>query len=189
MESGIECTLSKFDDDTKLCGVVNMLEGRDAIQRDLDRLERWACANHMKFNKAKCKVLHVGQGNPKHRYRLGREWIESSPEEKNLGVLVDKKLNMSQQCAPAAQKANHILGCIKRSVTSTSREVILPLCSCEIPPLSSSEASSTRQTWSCWSESRGGHEDDQRAGAPLLWRQAERVGVVQPEEKKAPGRP
>ncbi|GAB0203271.1 cAMP-dependent protein kinase inhibitor alpha [Grus japonensis] len=134
VDSGIECTLCKFADDTKLCGVVDTLEGRNAIQRDLDRLERWAHVKCMKFNKAKCKVLHMGRGNPKPDYRLGKEWIETSPEEKDLGVLIDEKLSMSWQCVLVAQKANHILGCIKSSVTSRSREVILPPYSALVRP-------------------------------------------------------
>jgi len=66
MDSGLKCTLNKFSDDAKLCGVVNTLEERDVIQRDLDRFERWVCAKLPKFNKAKCKVIHMSQSNPKH---------------------------------------------------------------------------------------------------------------------------
>jgi len=89
--------------------VVDTVEGRHAIQRDFARLEWWACVSLMKFNKAECKVLHLGQGNPKHKYRLGREGIESSPEEPVLGVPVDKKLNMTHQCVLAVHKDNGIL--------------------------------------------------------------------------------
>ena len=88
----------------------------------------------MKFNKAKCKVLHLGKVNRKHKYRLGREWLQSSPGQKDLGMLVDERLNMSQQCVLASQKASCILGCIKRIVISRSREVILPLYSALVRP-------------------------------------------------------
>ncbi|KAK4807411.1 hypothetical protein QYF61_001174 [Mycteria americana] len=71
-------------------------------------------------------ILHVGRGNPKHKYRLGGEWIESSPEEKDSGLLVDEKLNMIQHCALAAQKANRLLGCIQSSVTRSRGRAFCP---------------------------------------------------------------
>jgi len=120
MKSGIDCTFSKFANDTKLCGAVKMLEGRDAIQRDLDRLERWARVNCMKFHKAKYKVLYVGKGYPKPKYRLSGEQIESSPAKKDLGMLVDEKLNVTRQSLFTARKADCILVCVKRSMASRS---------------------------------------------------------------------
>ena len=77
--------------------------------------------NLMMSNTAKCKVWHLGRRNPRHPYRLEGAVLENSPVEKDLGVLMDEKLNMNQQCALAARKANGILGSIRRGVASRDR--------------------------------------------------------------------
>uniref|UniRef100_K7EW77 Reverse transcriptase domain-containing protein n=1 Tax=Pelodiscus sinensis TaxID=13735 RepID=K7EW77_PELSI len=118
LDIGIESMLIKFADDIKLGGVATNLEDRVIIQNDLDKLEKWSEVSRMKFNKDKCKVLHLGRNNQFHTYRMGSDCLGKSTAERDLGVIVDNKLNMSQQCDAVAKKANMILGCINMCVVS-----------------------------------------------------------------------
>ncbi|KAJ7404745.1 rna-directed dna polymerase from mobile element jockey-like [Willisornis vidua] len=133
-DSGIESTLSKFTDDTKVCDAVDTVKGRDGNQRHQNIFERWDCEKLVRFNEVKCKDLCLGWGNPKQKCRLGRELIKSSPGVKDLGVLVDEKYDMTRQCVLAVQKVNCVLGCIKRRLTSRSIEVVLSLYSTLVTP-------------------------------------------------------
>ena len=101
----IQVTLSKLAGDTKLGRAADTPEGCVATQRDLDRLGKWADRNLMKFNMEKCNVLHLGRINPTHQYVLGATRLKSSFAGKDLGVLADTRLNVSQQWALAAKKA------------------------------------------------------------------------------------
>uniref|UniRef100_A0A8D2Q013 Reverse transcriptase domain-containing protein n=1 Tax=Varanus komodoensis TaxID=61221 RepID=A0A8D2Q013_VARKO len=127
MEEGVNSLLIKFADDTKTGAVATTEEQVLQFQKDLDRLGKWAGDTRMAFNVDKCKVLHLGHRNRCHKYRLGDKWLESSACERDLGVLVDCRLNMSQQCDAVVKRENTTLVCIARSVASRSKEVLLPL--------------------------------------------------------------
>ena len=76
--------------------------------------------------RTKATFLHLGGSNTKPKYKLGEEWLESSPAERGLGVPVDSRLSRSQQCALAAKRAHRIVGSITHSITGRSKEVLIP---------------------------------------------------------------
>ena len=108
LDEGIESTLSEFAEDTELGGVADTLEGFATIQPDLDRLEMWVERNLMRFHKSKCRVLRLGRNNHVHQYGLGDDLLEISSAEKDLGVLMDNRLAMSQHWFPKHQNHAHI---------------------------------------------------------------------------------
>ena len=132
------------------------------------------------------KVLHLDRGNLRYMYRLGKEWIGNSPEEKDLGVLVNKKLNVRLQ----SRKLTSSWAALKQRWPAGWGRWLFP----PTPPswsptcntMFSSWVSSTRRTWACCTKSRSDHEDDQNAGAPLLHKKAEGAGLVQSGEEEAP---
>jgi len=81
----------------------------------------------MAFNKDKCKVIHVGKNNLKHRYHINGSVLETATHEKDVGVIVHETLKPSLQCTEAAKKANYVLGQISRAFQYRDREVFIKL--------------------------------------------------------------
>ena len=107
----------KFADDSKAGRVVDSQEDRAAFQVMLDKLETWSQEWQLLFNRGKCKVMHFGKNNTKQQYMMEGHTLESSRQEKDLGVLIDENLKPSAQCAKAASKANIVLGQLTRGCT------------------------------------------------------------------------
>ncbi|KAJ7412912.1 hypothetical protein WISP_94071 [Willisornis vidua] len=95
LDKGVKCILCKFADNIKLGRSVDLPKGRKTLQRDLERLDRWAEVNSMRFNKSKCQVLRFNHNIPMHHYRLGDECLKSGPAVKNLRVLANSRVNRS----------------------------------------------------------------------------------------------
>ncbi|KAK4805526.1 hypothetical protein QYF61_004466 [Mycteria americana] len=177
-----------------LSGAADTPEGWDVIQRHLDKLEKWACVNFMRFHKAKCRVLHLGRDIPCFQYRLGDDVIESSPAEKDLGVLMERKAGHEPRtCARSPQGQLYPgLHPKKRGQQVEGGDSAPLLCSGETPPgvlHPVLEPSGQEGHGGVGAGPEEGHENDARDGAPLLRGQTDRVGVVQPGEEKAVGRP
>ncbi|XP_059581297.1 uncharacterized protein LOC106737704 isoform X1 [Alligator mississippiensis] len=161
LDEGVESTLSKFADDTNMWGKVDTLEVRERLQLDLDRLQKWADENRMGFNVDKRRVLHLGRRNPHPMYRRGSSPLESTEAERDLGVIIDSRMNMSRQCQTAASKASQTLSCIQRCISSWCREVKPPSMRLWSGHSWSTASSTGRRTsggmWPAWRGCRGGH--------------------------------
>ncbi|PKU39829.1 hypothetical protein llap_9866 [Limosa lapponica baueri] len=108
-----ECTLSKFADDTKIWG-----EKRKPSRVTWTGSRGGHVQTSWRSTRSRARSCTWVTAIPKHGYRLDREWTESNPEERDVGVFVSEKPSMTQQCALAAQNTNRILGCVKRSLAS-----------------------------------------------------------------------
>lgn len=141
------------------------------------------------INKVNYKMSHLCQSNPRCTHRRGEELTYSTLVEKDLGVLMDKDLDMSQQCEHAPWKANSSLGCIKR-VASRARVLIVCLYSALrrsqqeylLQPSLGTPIQEICRTVEGGPEE--GREDDQRARAPLLWKRLIALGSFNLEKKR-----
>jgi hypothetical protein len=111
-----------FADDTKLYAVVNKEEEQHSLQNDINNLVHWSDKWLLKFNKSKCKHVHLGH-TTNTKYKMGENEINQATEEKDLGVLIDDKLKFQQHINQQTKKANQRLRMIKRSFSYMEKEM------------------------------------------------------------------
>ena len=127
LETGISSDISKFADDTKIGRQVRNIHDVRLLQEDLDRLHDWSEKWDMQFNVNKCSIMSAGKGNWQVDYTLSGTTLGRAYSARDLGVQVCSDLRPREQCIIARNRANKILGFIKRCVTNRTSEVILRL--------------------------------------------------------------
>jgi len=127
LDTDILSKLCKFADDTKIGRTVGTEQEVNILRRELNKLHTWAQDWQMAFNVDKCVVVHFGNQNKHHEYEMGGCKLKESVLERDLGVMISSSGKVSEQCHIAATKANSVLGMIKRTVKSRSRDVVVRL--------------------------------------------------------------
>ena len=107
--------INKFADDTKGLQEIRCQADGDKLQATLDSLCDWAEKWSMQYNIKKCKIMHVGPGNPQRKYVMAGEELKTVEEERDIGVLIHKSLKPSRHCESAASTAARVLAQIKRN--------------------------------------------------------------------------
>ena len=111
----------KFADDTKLFGVATKYEDQLSLQDDLNKLLEWSIDWQMLFNIDKCKVMHLGKSDNPYCYQLQGIALEDVAEEKDLGIIINSDLKVSNQCSQAYAKASKM----NRSIVYKSANILL----------------------------------------------------------------
>ena len=140
--------MSKFADDTKWGKVVENEDHRIEFQEGLDSLMKWSKDWQMDFNVDKCHIMHIGSKNKEFSYSMGGQELNCSEFEKDIGVLIQKNLKPSLQCAKAAKTANAVLGQISRAVSYRDKVTFLKLFRTYVRP----HLEYCIQAWSPWTQ-------------------------------------
>lgn len=135
IDDGLISHILKFADDTKIFSTVQNASDHQKLQNDLTSLVTWSKKWQMEFNIGKCKVLHVGKSNKHFQYEMNAQILESTKEERDLGVMIADNLKSSCNCQAAYSKANQVLGMIRRFISYKSPEILLPLYKTLVRPL------------------------------------------------------
>ncbi|TRZ05801.1 hypothetical protein HGM15179_021306 [Zosterops borbonicus] len=161
LDEGIESSISRFADDTKLGVSVDLLEGRRAVHRALDRLEPGPKSNHGRLNKTKGRVLPFGHNNARSVPGWGQSGWRVARQKGSWGSAGQQAGHEAAVC-PGGQEGQWPLAWIRNGVASRSREVILPLCSAlvrqHLECCIQFWAPSLGRTWRGWSVSREGQQ-------------------------------
>ena len=127
IEDGVKSAVLKFADDLKVFRTIESAHDQEVFQSDLNRLLEWSEKWQMKFNLSKCKTMHIGRLNHETLYEMDGQRLSQIKAEKDLGVIVNRKLSASEQVNEARKRALKMLGAINRNVSYRSEEVITKL--------------------------------------------------------------